>query len=178
MMTGVTYDSDYKPTPPRVKIPVEIIQELRLGSYVLYGDELTKVDYNFFAAYYYRELERKELFSDSVETPYLNGIPITEELLLSIGFEKQRNYDWNGKKEVEIEPYYFHRSQIRLSEFLSPPGIYRRKNNTFHILGGSYPELKYLHQYQNWFLIKTGEEMIIDEEILKNYIEKNEDKIN
>lgn len=160
-ITGVTYDSDYKETPKRYIVPVEMIQELRIGDYILFDGELLRVNLDFFELLFH--LKEADIKSK------LGGLEITEDLLLSIGFVKQKNYEWDGEKEYETNPYYFSR-QLEVWNRYSAPGIFYRDG--FFILGGSYPELKYLHQLQNFFICKAGEELIINKDKLKEYYEK------
>jgi len=168
MISGTTYIGDYNPTPKRNKIKVDLINELRIGSFIISNSDLAKVDTLFFVA------KNK-----------LKGIKLTERLLLFLGFRKQENYDWNEYENCEVmsDPYYFD-TQIPYSEQYRFPGLFVR-NKKISILGGSYPELRYLHQLQNDYLCRTGEELIIDEKGLDNYlferqkrkIKKHEDKI-
>ena len=165
-ITGTT--GDYDPMPKRNKIKVGLLNELRIGSFIISNGEMIKVDPFFF-----------------ILKTRLKGIKLTERMLLFLGFRKQKNYEWNDNedREIEVDPYYFD-TQIPIHEIISFPGIFVR-DKKLSIMGRSYPGLRYLHQLQNAYLCFTGEELIIDEKGLDNYlherqkrkIKKHEDKI-
>jgi hypothetical protein len=179
-ITGTT--GDFIPRPKREIIPVNILQELRIGSYVIFKNELTCVSLYFFKdlkkldKIYLKDNRGKvtEKGRNEFISNVIKGIELNEELLTTwLKFKKQKNYEYNskGKEQYETTPYYFHQGQIEMWDQVHAPALYFEKDK-FKILGGSYPEMKYLHQYQNLFLALTGEEMIINRETLKNYIEK------
>ena len=136
-------------------IKVPLLNQLRIGNYIMYNNTIIRIDLGFF----------KTTFTKN--QPEMEGIPITEDLLYSIGYYKQRNYDYDrdNDKEYETEPYFFHRNQIEFSDNYQPEGIFLR-DNKFYVLGNSYPQLKYLHQLQNRFYNKTNEEIIINKKSL------------
>lgn len=175
MTTGVTYEEVSgcagcsgvvgTPSPKREVLPVNTLQELRIGDYIIFNNKLLRVDLEFFNLLF-------QLEDDEVNQK-LNGLEITEELLLTLNYYKQKNYEYDHINEIEYEtnPYYFNK-QVEVWRKYSSPRLYY-KGDKFLILGGSYPQIKYLHQLQNFFVCKAGEELIIDDDKLKEYYEKN-----
>ena len=128
-----------------------MINELRIGNIILLNGEIVKVDLDFFKKY----SEKNKLI----------GLKLTEKMLIDLNYRKQENTEWNGKREIKAEPYYFD-TQLPYYAPNRTSGIYVR-NKKLYVLGGYiYNELKYLHQLQNVFFTTTGDELIITDVIL------------
>jgi len=118
---------------------MNIINELRLGNIVLIDNIITVINIDFFKNY------NKKI--------KIKGIKLSEDLILSaLNFYKQEN-------ERGESPYYF--SQIDMGAYYSFSGLYMERKK-FWILGGSYPQIKYLHQLQNVYYWCVGEDIIIN----------------
>lgn len=112
-------------------------KELRIGNFILW-------DGNFY--------EVKASFFDQYEGTDIRKIPLTEELLLKFGFEKNRNLQWIiGLTNKDC-----------LSEFiLKHNSIYGFRLDQEGCYG--FSEIKYVHQLQNIFFTLTEEELILKE---------------
>lgn len=129
-----------------------MINEIRIGNVVIVNGEVVKVDLEFFQNY-----------NDKLK---LEGLKLSKKMLIDLNWYEQKNYEWSNEGiEVEVDPYYFSR-QIPYEAAIRMPGIFIRFG-LFYILGGYIgPEVKYVHQLQNIFYIKTGVEMLIPDIIL------------
>jgi len=125
--------------------------ELRLGNYVLYGKHIITV-YNIHRDIINYAHAQGADDGDLIES--LTGIPLTEEWLLKLGFEKPFNVVLN-----EYYPDYsfnhFH-VDLKIEDNMSVCYIYCIK--------GSFRFVNYhVHQLQNLYFTLTGEELIIKE---------------
>ena len=117
-------------------------QEIRIANYIEYNGEIIKLDGSLLCCYIQNELEFP-----------LNPIPLTEEILLNFGFNKeyQKGYigiDVCNSDFVLTEP-------LKMGEW--------QTNYTFQFETGSIPkfkEIEYVHQLQNLFFALTNEELI------------------
>lgn len=125
--------------------------ELRIGDYFMYDDRIQVVNGVIQMNGGYRIDFKTEHKRKLVK--YCHPIPITEEWLLELGFEKEHNtgtpdeYYWKGKgmsltHELELS------SSDRYYESMP--------------VDNSIP-LKYVHQLQNLYFALTGEELKIKE---------------
>ena len=127
------------------------INELRIGNVILINGEIVKIDLDFFKTY-----------NKSIK---INGLKLTEDMLIDLNYRKQENTEWNGKRNVKVEPYYFD-TQLPFHAPNRTSGIYVRNKKLYKLGGFVYDELKYLHQLQNVFFVLTGDEMIITDKVL------------
>ena len=117
------------------------LQEIRIANYIEYNGEIIKLDGSLLCCYIQNELEFP-----------LNPIPLTEEILLNFGFNKeyQKGYigiDVCNSDFVLTEP-------LKMGEW--------QTNYTFQFETGSIPkfkEIEYVHQLQNIFFSLCGEEL-------------------
>ena len=108
-------------------------QSLRIGNYIEYNGEIIKLDGSLFCCYIQNELE----------FPF-NPIPLTEEILLKLGFKQNEQFKTNFK-------FYFKDNEIEIN-------IYNGNNNSW--LNDRYViNLKYVHQLQNLYFSLCGEEL-------------------
>lgn len=116
------------------------VRELRIGNWV--ENISSKEQWQITTSDFYEEYTMGQAFF------HMKPIPLTEEWLVRLGFEKQINYD--------EPPYYFTRqaTNITCTRF---SGLYI-DGNEFKLLGKGLP-IKYVHQLQNLYFALTGEEL-------------------
>lgn len=120
------------------------VSELRIGNLLKFGNNICKVyeinNLNFYI--------RNEKEDESLKSSWANiePIPLTEEWLLKLGFEKSNRIDLG-----ELKPCYV---MFSLALMI--------RHNSFFIdwIGGN-TELKYVHQLQNLYHALTGLELQI-----------------
>ena len=116
-------------------------QELIIANYIEYNGEIIKLDGSLLCCYIQNELE----------FPF-NPIPLTEEILLKFGFNKEYQKGYIG---IDVCT-----SDFVLTEPLKMGGW--QTNYTFQFETGSIPkfkEIEYVHQLQNLFFSLCGEEL-------------------
>ena len=89
------------------------------------------------------------------EAAEANGIPITEEWLLDIGFEKNEN---SFDEEWSIDGFDIHKHGDKY------PLAVRGTEECTHLVQFFAHQTKYVHQLQNLYFTITGEELILNEE--------------
>jgi len=124
-----------------------MINELRIGNLILLNKKIVRVDLDFFKNY--------------TSKSKIAGVKLTEQMLLDLNYYKQENTEWNGRREVKAEPYYFD-NQLDITAPNRTSGLFIRDKKIYVLGGWIYPELKYLHQLQNIFFVATGEELIVN----------------
>ena len=114
-------------------------QELRIGNYIFYKNEIFEVDAISKSHTYL--LKGKNIVKTTPEC--LNPIPLTEKILLKFGFEKQHNED-------DFD-YWFKKG-------FCDDILWEHSEGFCHSLnyGG---DIKYVHQLQNLYFALTGEEL-------------------
>jgi hypothetical protein len=105
--------------------------ELRIGSYVYFEDELLKFD-----------------FEMGWNFDYIKPIPLTEEWLLKLGFECILDISYSFPK-----PY----DNLELSYYGSINGF--KKGWVINKLFGLSNGIKYVHELQNLYFALTNEEL-------------------
>lgn len=124
-------------------------EELRIGNYVKIDEGIGKVafimDKNFCNEYanddYNITVEMGDGIFREEEEDKVEGIPLTEEILLNCGFE----YINTDNKECGlISPENRYRDRYRIIHFLD--GDFRMVLNTFR-----YVSIKYIHELQNLY---------------------------
>lgn len=126
-------------------------QELRIGNIV----GINSVEFEVVGVYddvAYIQLD-EETPIEEIEIKHLEPIPLTEEIILKLGFEKVRN-------KYYLSHWRFH--------------ITKPENYDGHLLCDDdrviTDLIKYLHQLQNLYFDLTGEELLINREA-ENLIE-------
>ena len=136
--------------------------ELRIGNYVNYQDELTKVI----------SLREGDKFNENIGLKILptlgffseeeiKPIPLTEEWLLKFGFKRNGNDD---------EYFYYTKDNFTMLKDYGSQGIAiptkENKKGYVHLYCGYYDneiDFKHVHQLQNIYFALTGEELKIKE---------------
>ena len=115
-------------------------QELRIGNYISDLDgKIIKVEELTICASY---ITKKRI--NNLPFDYYKPIPLTEEILLKLGFKQNEQFKTNFK-------FYLKEDEIDIN-------IYNGKNNSW--LNDRYIiNLKYVHQLQNLFFSLCGEEL-------------------
>ncbi len=102
----------------------------------------------------------KDLVSvEKAEEGYCIGIPLTEEWILSFGFERTDRDLWGV-----VQPVYFYMdldNPFAITKSLSEYHLILNNYNYNSIIAYSqtYEYLKYVHQLQNMYYALTGEEL-------------------
>lgn len=110
-------------------------QEIRIANYIEYNGEIIKLDGSLLCCYIQNELEFP-----------LNPIPLTEEILLKLGFEKL-----TSKKDGFLADTYTCKKGTSFIVYFD--GV--RLSVSFW----QGNEKKYVHQLQNLYFALTGEEL-------------------
>jgi len=110
--------------------------ELRVGNYIYYDNQLMEVDHSEITDLYFQE-----------DCPFHKPIPLTEEWLDKFGFKVNdcENYQTEYKYQLN-----------------NPFIILDRKDGYFYI-DATNLEIKYVHQIQNLYFALIGEELEIKE---------------
>ena len=123
------------------------INEFRMGNYAHYSYQGTDV---IFYGYNYSDGCFTDFSSIPIEPDELDPIPLTEELLIKLGFE-----DYN-LEETEGWIKWGHVKDNRRLYF----SVHKR-NGVFTLLETCFwlDEIKYVHQLQNLYFSITGKEL-------------------
>lgn len=139
--------------------------ELRIGNIVLVSNEqchpqlkdvlmkVTSIQHRHDLPEYSVRIERvvKDKFDVNVDygqlMRFIKPIPLTQELLLKCGFEKNKTRDDQG-----VYPF-FRKRNFRCRLILGVLSMIEYKDR--------HQDIKYLHQLQNLFFVLTGEELKI-----------------
>lgn len=119
------------------------LKELRLGNWVRITDY-----YNTPINVEARGKYHQFTFSDAKIIQYLEPIPLSEELLLKCGFEKNKTRDDKG-----VYPF-FRKSNFRCRLMLGVLSLKEYKDR--------HQDIKYLHQLQNIYFSLVGEELEVN----------------
>lgn len=122
-------------------------QDLRIGNLVnVLGETRVVKSIDRFGISYdnSQELERLMTFNADKIKP----IPLTEEWLVKLGFEKKNIYGKHNK-------FFYIRNKLYFCEYDFYSFVY--SNNSLEI-----KEPKYVHQLQNLYFVLTGEELTIN----------------
>lgn len=94
---------------------------------------------------------------DELPAAYCSGIPLTEERLLKLGFEKDKEYFTKrySRHEDEIISWLMVHYDKSMSRYVATVG---NDNNIFAININSY---LHIHQLQNLYFALTGEELTL-----------------
>ena len=117
-------------------------QELRIGNYVEYNGEIIKLDGSLLCCYIQNELEFP-----------LNPIPLTEEILLKLGFNEVEGERWCDMHEEFEECNYYYLSMFEI--YYNPETDRFEDDSLYHF----NVTLKYVHQLQNLFFALAGGEL-------------------
>ena len=124
------------------------VNELRLGNYVDFDGlsfTIKCISNNFIEADRGRGKVRFSIND-------LKPIPITEQWLLRLGFEKEKEQD------KLLATYFYHKNNISRVEFSDKHGNLYWHDNYSSIY---HKEIKYVHQLQNIYFALIGEELEI-----------------
>lgn len=109
-------------------------KELRIGNYVYLGEKpkIVKMDYQLFNSLLVFDYFKK-----------INPIPLSEEILLKCGFEKQNWCGLNSGMPIKGIDYFMSETSIRvsLSDDVCKKGV---------------------QYFQNWYFFETGKELEIN----------------
>lgn len=121
--------------------------ELRIGNYLLYNSDIKKVS----SIHNDNTIRFKDGSSSIgcfiIKNKNIKPIPLTEEILLKCGFEKQMAWTFS----VDLI------GGIRFVYYLGEKGWSLNNKNY-----SDFPNLKYLHQLQNLIYAITGEELNVN----------------
>lgn len=112
--------------------------ELRLGNWISYNGKYYEVDEIWF------DLDEGAYYTQDFNINFISPIPLTEELLLKCGFERNKTY----------KRYFY--NGISISKY---------EGEKYFVFDGwrfRAIDIKYLHQLQNLYFILTGEELTIN----------------
>jgi len=131
------------------------LRDFRLGDLVLYNNQKC----------YIRGIEENQLKLEHngkieiVSPEWVSPIPLTEDILLKIGFEVSDTEDSKAKPYRE---YNYNGIVINLFRIGEPVFLYCA-DDTFkgNTVTYSRPPLKYVHQLQNLIFVLTGKELNI-----------------
>jgi len=119
--------------------------ELRIGNWVIYQDEVDKVRYELeFSIGHFMGI-----FEKNYGPP--EPIPLTEEWLLKLGFEKDKEEKWEFS--IPGMPYVWRKESPTADQ---PFTIWYRYDKEELCISC---EGKYVHQLQNLYFALTGEEL-------------------
>lgn len=118
--------------------------DYRIGNYVAHNDKPVKV----LGIYKKSILFGSEISPCRIDLEYLKPIPLTEEVLLKCGF-------------VNSNSGYYTKSGIINNEFKTPYDIdiYLINNKEYDFETGDDLPMLSVHQLQNYFFSRTGEEL-------------------
>ena len=117
-------------------------QLLRIGNYIEYNGEIIKLDGSLLCCYIQNELEFP-----------LNPIPLTEEILLKFGFEKDEN-------EIFHIDLFTHYLELMYSmDCYYPIYIEKAQMSSENEQRIGLNNLEFVHQLQNLYFALTGEEL-------------------
>jgi len=126
-------------------------KDLRIGNLITHKSEVIKV--TGIGEYGIQSKEGDRILNSRYSTPDLEPIPLTEEWLVKMGFDKYRNCFLTYKKVYEKDYIHIRIFRSGAISFI----IKNREGND------EYKQLKSVHQLQNLYFALTGEELTIKE---------------
>mgnify|MGYP000899231752 CR=1 FL=1 len=134
--------------------------ELRIGNYAIFGNNANSTTEEIVAINntdWFGEGKKYWLETKNLEGELLNDfqpIPLTEEWLLKLGFERTYNSQFRLKYDLPCDFIGF---DISKTEEKSMEG--------FRYFG-HYIKIKYVHQLQNLYFALTGQELTINNQFI------------